>query len=238
MTSVTIPASVTSLGYETFSGCTGLTSVTLQPGLATLGAHMFRNCSGLSSITIPATVNSIGVHAFLNCTGLKSVVFQGNAPASFGSNVFTNTAPGFTVYYFTTMTGFSSPAWRGYPSIGIDPAAWPAATWLLSHGLPYDTSLQQDPDGDGVSLLMAYALNLDPRQNLQSRLPAQVPGDDSLSIRFHAAAPGITYQVETSRDLTQWTTSGVTLSDLDADNKRTASVPRDADRRFLRLVVQ
>ena len=152
--------------------------------------------------------------------------------------MFDNTAPGFTVYYFTNRTGFTSPTWRGYPSIGIDPAAWPAATRLLAHGLPYNTSLQQDPDGDGVSLLLAYALNLDPRRNLQSRLPAPVPVEDTLSIRYYAGTPGMTYQVETSRDLTQWTTTGVTLSALDAENKRTASVPRDAADRFLRLVVQ
>jgi len=152
--------------------------------------------------------------------------------------VFNNTAPEFTVYHFKTATGFSSPTWRGYPSIGIDPTAYPAATWLLIHDLHYNTSLQQDPDGDGVSLLMAYALDLDPRQNLQSRLPVPVPGGNSLSIRFYAAAPGITYRVETSRDLTEWTTTGVTLSALDAENKRTASVPRDAGARFLRLVVQ
>ncbi len=75
---------------------------------------------------------------------------------------------------------------------------------------------------------MAYALNLDPRQNLQGLLPAPVLGNDSLSIRYYAASPGITYRVETSRDLGQWTTTGVTLSALDAENQRTASVPRDA----------
>ena len=122
--------------------------------------------------------------------------------------------------------------------MGINPAVWPAATWLLVHGLPYNTNLQQDPDGDGVSLLMAYALNLDPRQNLRSRLPSPVLGEDSLSIRYYAAAPGIAYRVETSSNLTQWTTTDVTLSTPDAENMRTASVPRDAADRFLRLVVQ
>ena len=112
------------------------------------------------------------------------------------------------------------------------------ASWLLAHGLPYNTSLQQDPDGDGVSLLMAYALSLDPRQNLKGLLPAPVLGEGSLSISFYAGTPGMTYQVETSRDLTQWTTTGVTLSALDAENQRTASVPRDAAAQFLRLVVQ
>ena len=132
----------------------------------------------------------------------------------------------------------ASPRRGGYPTIGLTAPLPPTASWLLAHGLPYDTSLQQDPDGDGVSLLMAYALNLDPRQNLKGLLPAPVLGNDSLSIRYYAATPGITYRVETSRDLGQWTTTGVTLSALDAENQRTASVPRDAAGRFLRLVVQ
>ena len=46
----------------------------------------------------------------------------------------------------------------------IDERACPAAPWLVSHGLPYDTDLNQDLNGDGVTLLMAYALGLDPKQ--------------------------------------------------------------------------
>jgi len=238
LTSVTIPASVTSIGRTAFSGCTGLTSVTLPASVTSIGTEAFYCCTGLTSVTIPASVTSIGDYAFYSCTEMKSAAFQGNAPANFGDLVFGSAAPEFTVYYFTNRTGFTFPTWNGYPSIGINPALWPAATWLQAQGLPYDTSLQQDPDGDGVSLRMAYALNLDPRQNLRGRLPAPVLGEGSLSISYYAAAPGITYRVETSRNLTQWTTAGVTLSALDAENQRTASVPHDAADRFLRLVVQ
>ena len=238
LTSALLPASVEYIGSMTFYGCRGLTGVTLPTGIQSLNSRVFYGCTGLTSIAIPATVNYISDYTFGGCTGLKSALFEGNAPDEFNSTAFRDTAPGFTVYYFTNRTGFTSPLWNDYASIGIDPAVWPAATWLLAHGLPYNTNLQLDPDEDGVSLLMAYALNLDPRQNLRSRLPAPVLGADSMSIRYYAAAPGITYRVETSRDLTQWTTTSVTLSALDAENKRTASVPRDAANRFLRLVVQ
>ena len=208
--------------------------------VSSIGNYAFQYCTGLTSLTLPASVTSIGDRAFDYCSGLKSAVFQGNAPAcfGFGSDMFTSTALGFTVYYFTNSTGFTSPTWRGNPSIGLTAPLSATASWLLAHGLPYETSLRQDPNGDGVSLLMACALNLDPRQNLRSRLPAPALGEDSLSISFYAGTSGITCQVETSRDLTQWTTTGVTLSALDAENRRTASVPRDAAGRFLRLVVQ
>ena len=210
----------------------------IPASITTIGDYAFYFCTRLTSVTLPASVTTIGNVAFYGCTGLKSAVFQGNAPGGFGGSVFANTAPGFTVYYFTNRTGFTSPTWKGYPSIGLTAPLPPTASWLLAHGMPYNTNLKQDPDGDGVSLLMAYALNLDPRQNLQGLLPTPVLGNDSLSIRYYAATPGITYRVETSRDLSQWTTTGVTLSALDAENQRTASVPRDAAGQFLRLVVQ
>ena len=119
----------------------------------------------------------------------------------------------------------------------IDPSSHPAATWLLGHGLPYDADLHHDLNGDGVSLLMAYALDLDPNQRLQNHLPVPVLNEGALSISFHAAAPGITYTVETSTDLRTWTTDSANLSDLDLDNQRTASVSVDSRGRFQRLVV-
>jgi hypothetical protein len=84
---------------------------------------------------------------------------------------------------------------------------------------------------------MAYALDLDPHENLQGNLPAPILTGDSLTLTFPANAPGITYTAQTSTDLQTWTTDGVTLSDLDPDNHRTAVVPLDAPQRFLRLVV-
>jgi hypothetical protein len=97
-------------------------------------------------------------------------------------------------------------------------------------------ALNGDLNGDGVSLLMAFALNLDPRLHLQSSLPAPVLDGDTLNMSFHAASPGITYSVETSIDLKNWGTTGVTMSG--PDNQRTASVLMDLHHRFLRLVVQ
>ena len=115
------------------------------------------------------------------------------------------------------------------PSIQPPPGSSATAT-------PYTANLHQDTTGDGVSLLMAYALNLNPNLNLAGNLPALVLGGNTLSISFHAASPGITYSVETSIDLNTWVTEGVTMSG--PDNQRTASVAMDLPQRFLRLVVQ
>lgn len=57
-------------------------------------------------------------------------------------------------------------------------------------------------------------------------------------MEFYASAPGIIYTVQTSTDMETWVTDGVTLSDLDPDGRRTATVDRASQRRFMRLVVE
>lgn len=113
----------------------------------------------------------------------------------------------------------------------------PVKLWLLENAFPFDTNVTTDMNGDGVSLLMAYALNLNPRSNLGSSMP--LPGFDreSHTITFYAASAGITYRVETSGDLGVWTTDGLSISPLDSNGFRAASVPSTAPGGFIRLVV-
>ncbi|MDD6701969.1 MAG: leucine-rich repeat protein [Bacteroidales bacterium] len=51
MTSVTIGNSVTSIGIEAFSDCTGLTSVTIPNSVTSIRGWAFGACSGLTSVT-------------------------------------------------------------------------------------------------------------------------------------------------------------------------------------------
>ncbi|MBQ8145479.1 MAG: leucine-rich repeat domain-containing protein [Clostridia bacterium] len=71
---------VTTLGTNTFNGCTNLESVNLSeafPNLQTIGQDAF-NSAGIKYISIPAAVTSIGVKAFYNCTNLQFVDFNDN----------------------------------------------------------------------------------------------------------------------------------------------------------------
>lgn len=74
VTSVTIPDSVTTIGYGAFAGGkTNLTSITLGNNVKTIGEYAFSECSALASVIIPDSVTSIGSFAFYGCSNLDSI---------------------------------------------------------------------------------------------------------------------------------------------------------------------
>ena len=87
VTDLTIPDSVTSIGYSAFYGCTGLTSVTIPDSVTSIGDNAFDGCSSLTSVTIPDSVTSIGYSAFDGCSSLTSVTI-GNSVTSIGYAAF------------------------------------------------------------------------------------------------------------------------------------------------------
>ena len=88
LTSLNLPAGITSIGYRAFKGCSGLTSLTLPDGITVIGYSAFQYCSGLTSLNLPAGITSIGSYAFVNCSGLTSIYVYAEKVPYIGSIVF------------------------------------------------------------------------------------------------------------------------------------------------------
>ena len=88
LTSLTLPAGITEIGYCAFSGCSGLTSLTLPAGITKIGTWAFRGCSGLTSLNLPAGITEIYNNTFEGCSGLTSIYVYAEKVPKIGSNVF------------------------------------------------------------------------------------------------------------------------------------------------------
>lgn len=88
--SVTIPASVKTIGDSAFRECNSLISVTISEGVERIGGSAFQSCAALTSITLPASVKEVGEAAFWQCQKLETVTFQpGSTEVTMGNNMFT-----------------------------------------------------------------------------------------------------------------------------------------------------
>ena len=87
MTSIALPAGLTSLGGFAFYGCSSLTSIKLPAGLTSIDGLAFRGCSSLTSIELPAGLTSIGEFAFSGCSSLTSIELPAGL-TSIGDNAF------------------------------------------------------------------------------------------------------------------------------------------------------
>lgn len=76
--SVTLPASVKSIGALAFDGCTNLRSIDLTNVSDFIGAQAFRGCRSLEEITLPDKLINHEEKVFEGCTALKTICF-GNA---------------------------------------------------------------------------------------------------------------------------------------------------------------
>ena len=70
---ITIPEKVTTLDYATFRGCTSLATVKLSQNLEYIGSGAFSNCISLKKIDLPKSVKEIGAYSFERCYKLDSV---------------------------------------------------------------------------------------------------------------------------------------------------------------------
>ena len=87
LTGVTLPSTLTSIGYNAFYNCSELTNIIIPEGVTSIGSYAFEDCSGLTSITIPDSVTSISNGAFYSCGRLTSITIPSSV-TSIGSDAF------------------------------------------------------------------------------------------------------------------------------------------------------
>lgn len=68
---------VTSIGYQAFSGYTNLVSVILPNSITSIGGYAFSNCTNLAEINLPESITSIGFNAFADCSSLTAITIPG-----------------------------------------------------------------------------------------------------------------------------------------------------------------
>lgn len=116
------------------------------------------------------------------------------------------------------------------------------AAWVVASGLTGDAAaVLADPDGDGIPNLVEFALGLAATQAGASGLPALTAEGGALVFRFTRPKylTGITYTVQTSPDLVDWTsTLTPTVESTTALTETlTAALPTTGTRFFARLQV-
>jgi len=65
---------------------------TIPDGVTSIGDDTFFGCTSLATITIPDSVTSIGAQAFWSCGSLATITFLGSAPTTVGDNAFSGMA--------------------------------------------------------------------------------------------------------------------------------------------------
>jgi hypothetical protein len=72
-----IPDTVTRIGKSAFAYCRGLKEVRIETGVVDIGPYAFRGCSGLTLLALPDSVTSVGEYAFEDCSGLTTLSVPG-----------------------------------------------------------------------------------------------------------------------------------------------------------------
>ena len=88
LTSITIPNSVTSIGWYAFADCTSLKHATINTEEV---GYAFSGCTSLESVILGDNVTSIYGGAFKGCTSLTSITIP-DSVTSIGYSAFDNTA--------------------------------------------------------------------------------------------------------------------------------------------------
>ena len=154
---ITIPASITTIGNNTFLNCINLTDVQFEDGslLKTIGMDAFSGCSGLKNICLPSSITIIEDRAFNNCISLIDVCFEEDSRLTeFGHSTFAGCVNLESIEIPTGVTRIDDYTFRGCDKIGNvflhDMKIW-ATTQICSY---FDRGVKIYLDGELIKNLI------------------------------------------------------------------------------------
>ncbi|MDE6318029.1 MAG: leucine-rich repeat domain-containing protein, partial [Muribaculaceae bacterium] len=98
---------MTVIGGSLFEGCAKLSDVKFPKNVATIGSTSFKG-TALPSITFPETVTSVGTYAFQSCTALKSADMSKSKFTSVPNYLFSGCTALTEVYFPETVTTYGT----------------------------------------------------------------------------------------------------------------------------------
>ena len=70
---ITLPPTLTSVGYSCFSGWTSLEDINLPDSIKTIDSQAFKDCTSLKEITLPKDLTKLDFYTFKGCTSLRDI---------------------------------------------------------------------------------------------------------------------------------------------------------------------
>jgi hypothetical protein len=130
----------------------------------------------------------------------------------------------------------------GQPDLGAIEAP-ESVHWLMANGFAGEQDMTEDINNDGVSLLAAFALGLDPEQNNSDQLPKLILNApfQNVEMQFYGAANGVNYTIMESTDMDEWSpTDSAYLNGPFGDGTLQYSRPLNTieERLFLQLMFE
>ena len=119
LTGVTLPNSIIEMDDCAFEYCSMLTSVVMSNNLTSIGAKAFYGCINLTSITLPSSITSLGDRAFNHCLVLGTVTCKATTPPTIGDAVFGDNKKLTAIYVPSGSVNAYKAAdgWKDYASI-------------------------------------------------------------------------------------------------------------------------
>ncbi len=156
--SISIPASVQTIGKEAFDECKSLESVVFAEGslLQSIGEHAFSGIA-ISSITLPANLTETGEWAFSGCSNLTTVEFEEDSKMQIISKGSFSNCKFTSITIPASVTEIKEYAFQNIP---LESVVFEEGSQLqsLSNGAFYDTKLSFVILPQSITSVASYAL--------------------------------------------------------------------------------